>query len=146
MTDNTSFALEEIVRLSVKFALILSRPSTPYSSGRAGDRLRVFIDEIIAAEPRLCCDPRPIPAVPIERSVLHHAIISLEDGQHYKTLYPHLASLGLTPKTYRKKWGLSRHYPMSAPAERARVQARREGREYVPCRSRSRRRRCQRDG
>ena len=145
MTENTSFALEDIVRLSVRFALILSRQGTPYSSGRVGDRLKIFLDEIIAAEPRPCCDPRPIPAVPSERSVLHHAIISLEDGQPYKTLYPHLNTLGLTPKTYRKKWGLPRHYPMSAPAEKERVQARRACCGHVPCRRRGRRRRCQRD-
>jgi predicted transcriptional regulator len=145
MTQHTSFALDEIVRLSVRFALILSRQGTPSASGRVEDRLRSFLDEIIAAEPKPHCDPRRVPAVPVERSILHHAIISLEDGQPYKTLYSHLSSLGLTPKAYRRKWGLPRDYPMAAPAERERLRALRECCGHLPCRRRGRRRRCQRD-
>ena len=40
--------------------------------------------------------------------------MSFEDGNSYKSLKRHLASLGLTPQTYREKWGLPRDYPMVA--------------------------------
>lgn len=43
-------------------------------------------------------------------------IISLEDGRPYKVLTRHLRKLGLTPDTYREKWGLPADYPMTAPS------------------------------
>lgn len=43
-------------------------------------------------------------------------IISLEDGQKYKSLKRHLAtSHGMTPDEYRAKWSLAKDYPMVAP-------------------------------
>jgi predicted transcriptional regulator len=146
MTEHVSYSIDEIVRLSVTLALILSRQGAPYASERVEDRLKIFLNEIIAAVPKPQSRPRQVPAIPVERSILHHAIISLEDGQPYKTLYSHLSSLGLTPKAYRKKWDLPRDYPMAAPAERARLRTLRECCGQFPCRRRRRRRHCHRDG
>lgn len=58
----------------------------------------------------------PKPPVPIRKSVQDEVLISLEDGKPYKTLKRHLAGLGLTPESYRAKWGLPADYPMVAPA------------------------------
>src|SRR5688572_6638658 len=56
------------------------------------------------------------PAVPIKRSVTPDYIISLENGQKFKSLKRHLMnSYGMTPDEYRTKWGLPRDYPMVAP-------------------------------
>ncbi len=56
------------------------------------------------------------PAVPIKRSVTPDYIISLEDGQRYKSLKRHLrTSYNMTPEQYRTKWGLPADYPMVAP-------------------------------
>ncbi|TIP54259.1 MAG: transcriptional regulator, partial [Mesorhizobium sp.] len=56
------------------------------------------------------------PAVNPKRSVFPDYIISLEDGQKYKSLKRHLATRhGLTPDEYRAKWGLGKDYPMVAP-------------------------------
>jgi predicted transcriptional regulator len=56
------------------------------------------------------------PAVPIDKSVTPDFIICLEDGRHFKCLTRHIgAKYGLTPDTYRIKWGLSLDYPMTAP-------------------------------
>ncbi|ACL63250.1 MucR family transcriptional regulator [Methylobacterium nodulans] len=64
------------------------------------------------AEPK----PEPlVPPVPIRKTITPDAIISLEDGQPYKTLARHLGRLGLTPEQYRAKWGLPTNYPMTAP-------------------------------
>src|SRR4051794_22817031 len=56
-----------------------------------------------AAEPE-----KPVPAVPIKRSVTPEYLISLEDGRQYKSLKRHLGRLGMTPEEYRTKWGLPR--------------------------------------
>jgi predicted transcriptional regulator len=64
-------------------------------------------------------DPAPEPqqpAVPIKKSVTPDYIISLENGQKFKSLKRHLmTSYGITPDEYRAKWGLPRDYPMVAP-------------------------------
>ncbi len=52
----------------------------------------------------------------IRKSITHDVLISFEDGKGYKTLKRHLGGLGLTPETYRAKWGLPRDYPMISPA------------------------------
>ncbi len=43
-------------------------------------------------------------------------IISMIDGKPYKTLKRHLSGHGLTPDTYRSRYGLPSTYPMVAPA------------------------------
>lgn len=58
---------------------------------------------------------KPVPAVPVKRSVSPDFIISLEDGRRYKSLKRHLSGRGLTPEGYREKWGLPPDYPMVAP-------------------------------
>jgi predicted transcriptional regulator len=61
-------------------------------------------------------EPAPKPAVNPKRSVFPDYIISLEDGQKYKSLKRHLATRhGMTPDEYRAKWGLAKDYPMVAP-------------------------------
>jgi predicted transcriptional regulator len=54
------------------------------------------------------------PAVPIKKSITPDHLISLEDGQKYKSLKRHLSTRGMTPDEYRAKWGLPRDYPMVA--------------------------------
>lgn len=58
---------------------------------------------------------RPTPPVPVKKSITPDYLISLEDGQPYKSLKRHLTSRGLTPAEYRDKWGLPSDYPMVAP-------------------------------
>lgn len=57
---------------------------------------------------------RPIPHVPINKTITADFIVSLEDGRRYRTLRRHLRGRGLTPEQYRKKWGLRPDYPMVA--------------------------------
>ena len=59
---------------------------------------------------------KPVPAVPIKKSISHDYLISLEDGRRYKSLKRHLSGRGLTPERYREKWGLPADYPMVAPS------------------------------
>jgi predicted transcriptional regulator len=72
-------------------------------------------------EPRAARDDdpvstRPVPPVAIADSVHHDYLVSLEDGQQYRTLRRHLMSkYGLTPEAYRARWGLPADYPMVAP-------------------------------
>ena len=56
------------------------------------------------------------PAVSVKKSVTPDYIISLENGQKFKSLKRHLMnSYGMTPAEYRAKWGLPSGYPMVAP-------------------------------
>jgi predicted transcriptional regulator len=58
---------------------------------------------------------KPVPAVSPRRSVHRDKIVCLEDGKRFKSLKRHLmVHHGLTPDQYRKKWALSRNYPMVA--------------------------------
>ncbi|HEY1750202.1 MAG TPA: MucR family transcriptional regulator [Caulobacteraceae bacterium] len=61
-------------------------------------------------------EQRPKPAVPIDQSITPDYLISLEDGQRYRTLRRHLmAKHKMTVEDYRQKWGLPVDYPMVAP-------------------------------
>ncbi|MFO1038218.1 MAG: MucR family transcriptional regulator [Geminicoccaceae bacterium] len=67
--------------------------------------------EEAAAEPE-----KPVPAVPIKKSVQPEYIICLEDGKKLKMLKRHLKTrYDMTPDDYRKRWGLPDEYPMVAP-------------------------------
>jgi predicted transcriptional regulator len=65
-------------------------------------------------------EPAPeskVPAVPVKKSITDEFIICLEDGKKFKSLKRHLSTAyNMSPDEYRAKWGLSRDYPMVAPA------------------------------
>ena len=56
---------------------------------------------------------RPTPSQ-IKKSITPDALISFEDGKPYKTLRRHLTIRGLSPETYRTKYGLPVDYPMTS--------------------------------
>ncbi len=59
---------------------------------------------------------RPVPAVPIRRSVMPDHIVCLEDGKKLKMLRRHLkTAYNMTPEEYRERWSLPADYPMVAP-------------------------------
>lgn len=58
---------------------------------------------------------KPTPAQ-IRKSVTRDAIFSFIDGKGYKTLKRHLTVHGLTPDTYRARFGLPSDYPMVTAA------------------------------
>ena len=58
--------------------------------------------------------PRKMRKDRVERSISDDALVSFEDGKPYRSLKRHLSSRGLTPQTYREKWGLPDDYPMVA--------------------------------
>ena len=48
------------------------------------------------------------PAVPIKKSITPDYIVSLEDGQKFKSLKRALSTrYGMTPEEYRTKWGIA---------------------------------------
>ena len=55
------------------------------------------------------------PAVPISNSISPDRLTCVECGKKAKSLKFHLRSHGLTPESYRAKWGLPLDYPMVAP-------------------------------
>ena len=63
------------------------------------------------------------PIVPIERCIHNEYLVCLEDGAKLKVLTRYLVRFGLTPDTYRAKWGFTKTYPMVAPAAAAKYSA-----------------------
>jgi predicted transcriptional regulator len=58
---------------------------------------------------------RPVPAVPVDRSVHRNFLVCLETGTRLAMLTRHLqVRLRMTPEEYRRKWGLPPDYPMIA--------------------------------
>lgn len=70
------------------------------------------------------------PAVSVRKSLASKDhIISMIDGKPYRTLRRHLSTHGMTPETYRVRYGLKPDYPMVAPAysEQRRAMAKKIG-------------------
>ncbi|WP_308719652.1 MucR family transcriptional regulator [Komagataeibacter xylinus] len=60
---------------------------------------------------------KPVPAVPLKKSVFPDYIVCLEDGKKLKMLKRHLkTAYNMTPDEYRERWGLPHDYPMVAPS------------------------------
>lgn len=60
---------------------------------------------------------KPVPAVPIKKSITPDALICLEDGKKFKSLKRHLrTAYDMSPDQYRARWGLPVDYPMVAPS------------------------------
>jgi len=57
------------------------------------------------------------PAVPVRRSVRRDYVVCLECGYRGKTLRRHISVRhGLNADEYRRRWGLRRDHPLTAPA------------------------------
>lgn len=56
----------------------------------------------------------------IRKSISPNVLISFIDGRPYKTLKRHLLAHGLSPYSYRQRYGLPNDYPMVAPSYAAR--------------------------
>jgi len=73
-------------------------------------------NRIVNGEPAEEPATKPVPAVPVKKSVTADYIFCLEDGKKFKSLKRHLSSnYGMTPEDYREKWSLPADYPMVAP-------------------------------
>ena len=70
----------------------------------------------LGEEPAAPAAPAPIPATSVRKSITDEYLICLDDGLKFKSLKRHIATLGMTPDQYRKKWDLPSDYPMVAPA------------------------------
>jgi predicted transcriptional regulator len=61
-------------------------------------------------------EEKPTPAVPIRKSITPDYIVCLEDGKQVRMLKRYIKThFNLTPEEYRRRWGLSDDYPMTAP-------------------------------
>lgn len=83
--------------------------------------LPILIDQVyktlasVGAEPEPA-EEKPIPAVPVKKSVTPDHIVCLEDGKKLKMLKRHLkTAYDMTPEEYRDRWDLPADYPMVAP-------------------------------
>ena len=73
--------------------------------------------EVINGKPRLVAEDKPIPAIPIKKSITHDAVFCLVCGTGHKTLKRHLrTSHELDPAAYRAMFGLDAGYKLTAPS------------------------------
>ena len=113
--------MSDIPTNHVKFAAEIVAAFVTNNSVQPSE-IPALIDSVHAALRRLgtgaAPEPaeRPVPAVPIKKSITPDYLISLEDGKRYKSLKRHLrTAYNLTPEQYRAKWDLPADYPMVAP-------------------------------
>ncbi len=115
MTDTTVGPLElaaQIVSAHVSNNTVeaAALPALIQEVYKALNGLKGGVSEIATPE-------KPVPAVPIKKSVFADYIVCLEDGKKLKMLKRHLqSSYNMTPDQYRERWGLPRDYPMVAPS------------------------------
>lgn len=58
-------------------------------------------------------EERPkLTATEIRRSITPDYLVSFLDGRSYKSLKRHIVGAGMTPETYRERYGLPHDYPM----------------------------------
>jgi predicted transcriptional regulator len=114
MNDNDELASQELAELTADMV-------SAYVSNNslAAADLPAFIHSVYAAlwglnTPSAPALEKPVPAVPIKKSITPDYIVSLEDGRHFKSLKRHLSGRGMTPAEYRAKWELPKDYPMVA--------------------------------
>ena len=61
-------------------------------------------------------EEKPVPAVPVKKSVFPDYIVCLEDGKKLKMLKRHLkTAYNMTIEEYRARWNLPADYPVVAP-------------------------------
>ncbi|MFE1598705.1 MucR family transcriptional regulator [Methylobacterium sp. ID0610] len=114
MTDRAATAQPDLINLSAGIvSAYVSSNSVPLVD-LAGLIVAVHTSLTTAASPPRPAPEKPVPPIPIRKTVTPDAIISLEDGKPYKALKRHLSGRGLTPDQYREKWGLPPGYPMVA--------------------------------
>ena len=116
MTTETN-AVELATELTIAW---LGNPNTRTSA----DDVPGFLQSMHAAVSRLASPTETttsasgqehVPAVSARKSLASpNHILSMIDGKPYKTLRRHLATHGLTPETYRERYGLKADYPMVA--------------------------------
>jgi predicted transcriptional regulator len=78
---------------------------------RLADDIRGFAaGGVVGATPEA---DAPVPAVDPKKAVRERSIICLESGKSFKILTKkHLGKFGLTPDTYREKWGYPKNMPL----------------------------------
>lgn len=75
----------------------------------------------LAAEPEIIVE-KPT-AGQVRKSIRDDGLVSFLDGRTYQSLKRHLTTRGMTPQSYRERFGLASTYPMVAPAYAARRSA-----------------------
>lgn len=117
-----SNSVELAVELTIAY---LSNPNTRATAEDVPSFLKAMHEALeglsnqAGIEPDLEANSQPefTPAVTVRKSLASREhIISMIDGRPYKTLTRHLSTNGLTPDSYRERYGLKSDYPMTAPA------------------------------
>ncbi len=110
----------DLVQLSARIATAY----VTYNRLKASDLPELMRTVHAALQQCLQREPARKPPIDIDKSITRYYLVSLEDGKRYKYLTGHLSARGLTPASYREKWGLPFDYPMVAPGVQSEAKAR----------------------
>jgi predicted transcriptional regulator len=121
MTDQTNKtdAIELATELTIAW---LANPNTRTTAAEVPaflDKMYSSVQSLVGGSPGPSAEDAEqtdyTPAVTVRKSLADpDYIISLIDGKKYKTLRRHLATNGMTPDEYRRRYGLKAEYPMVA--------------------------------
>ncbi len=109
MEDNLKEALE-IVKAQASVRDMTEAEITSMVQ-RLSDNIREIMEAGVAGD----VSPEEVPQPPVEpkKAVRERSIICLESGKSFKILTKkHLSKFGLTPDTYREKWGYPKGMPL----------------------------------
>ena len=100
--SNNPVPVSELPALIARVHGAIAGLASGTSAAAAGAEAPVAVDKPSAAQ--------------IRKSVQYDGIVSFIDGKTYKTLKRHLTANGLSPQSYRERYGLPTDYPMVAPS------------------------------
>ena len=100
--SNNPVPVSELPTLIARVHSAIAGLASGTSAVAAGAEAPVAVDKPSAAQ--------------IRKSVQQDGIVSFVDGKTYKTLKRHLTANGLSPQSYRERYGLPADYPMVAPS------------------------------
>ena len=109
MEDYLKEALE-IVKAQASVRNMTEEEITSMVRRLADDIRGIFAVGVAAATTE---EAAPVPATDPKKAVRERSIICLESGKSFKILTKkHLGKFGLTPDTYREKWGYPKNMPL----------------------------------
>ncbi|WP_424753299.1 MucR family transcriptional regulator [Methylobacterium sp.] len=116
MADSTQNSQPDYIKLAADIvAAYVSNNSLPTSAlGELLSNVHAAVSGLAIGGNGAVAEDKIEKATPaqIKKSITPDHLISFEDGKPYRTMKRHLTLRGLSPETYRAKYGLPADYPM----------------------------------
>src|SRR4051794_29804580 len=101
MNDNQAEQVQNLAEMTADMVSAYVAHNAVSSSDLPGLIHSIHASLLWISSPAEALVEKPVPAVPIKKSVTPDYIISLEDGRQFKSLKRHLSGRGMTPAEYK---------------------------------------------